>query len=146
MTLGRFLDELEVTPMPDGINWRINADFRYSSELLGRTITVPKRFITDFASIPQALWNVLPAWQRYGAAAVIHDFLYFAQPCARDDADLTLREAMQTLAVDDETIARIYEGVHLFGASAWEHNRALSQAGFSRMASLQPNPPYAAVL
>jgi hypothetical protein len=131
--------------MPDGTNWRLNAGFRYSSDVLADTVDVPARFVTDFASIPKALQNVLPPWSRYGAAAVVHDALYFFQTTTREQADEVLREAMQLLAVDDDTIARIYGAVRAFGQGSWERNTELRKAGFTRMASNESTPPYAAI-
>ncbi len=148
--MSRFLDELSVTPLADGVQWRLNTDFRYESDAAG-LITVPgtepdRKFVSDFASIPRALWGELPPWQRYGAAAIVHDWLYWSQPCTRDLADGVLREAMQTLAVADGTISKIYQAVRIFGQASWDRNAQLKATEFTRMASPNPNPPYAAIL
>jgi hypothetical protein len=39
-------------------------------------IVVPKGFVTDYASIPRIFWSWIPAWGRYGPAAILHDYLY----------------------------------------------------------------------
>lgn len=39
-------------------------------------ITVPKGYITDFASSPQLLWPLFPPIGKFNRATVIHDFLY----------------------------------------------------------------------
>jgi hypothetical protein len=139
----RFLDELNVTPLGDGSNWRVNRRFRFWSATLNRMVEVPDHFIVDFASTPRALWAVYPPWGRYGAAAVLHDWLYWSQECTRAEADLVLREAMDTLGVEPGDVTAIYDGVHLFGQGAWDHNAALKANGYTRMASNDPNPPYA---
>lgn len=139
----RFLDELSVTPLADGVQWRLNSQFRFWSETLGRMVVVPARFIVDFASIPRVLWAVLPPWARYGAAAVIHDWLCWSQECTREQADAVLREAMDVLAVPELDIAVIYEGVRLGGQAAWDANAELKASGYSRMASTEASPPYA---
>jgi hypothetical protein len=47
-------------------------------------ISVPKGFVTDFASIPQGLWSLgLSPHGQYSRAAVIHDYLYWSQGCTR---------------------------------------------------------------
>ena len=145
--MSAFLDELEVTPLADGISWRLNADFRYESKILGATVLVPKRFVTDFTSSPQQLWSLIPPWQKYGAAAVVHDRLYWEQATSREDADDVLREAMHVLAVDEETIGRIWVAVRTFGSFAWARNAKLKASGYTRMAPLtRPAPPYAAAI
>src|SRR4051812_5700781 len=52
------------------------SDLVYDSAILVRTIRVPAKFVTDLASIPQILWNILPPIGAYDAAAVVHDYLY----------------------------------------------------------------------
>lgn len=148
--MSRFLDELRVTPMADGTNWRINSEFRYEfgpdSNNQVINIAVPILFITDFASIPKIIQNVYPVWWRYGAAAIIHDWLYWDQFTTRDVADNVLRDAMETLAVEEHVITDIYNAVHLFGQASWDRNTALKRSGYTRMASTAANPPYASAV
>lgn len=141
----RFLDPLVVMPLADGVQWALQTRFRFYSYVLARWIEVPARFVVDFASIPRALWNLLPPWQRYGAASVIHDHLYWEQDCTREQADDVLREAMEVLGVPDFEIGVIYNGVRLGGQVAWEQNQARKASGATRMASTEANPPYASV-
>lgn len=44
------------------------------------TITVPKGFLTDLASIPKFLHGIFTPDGDYSAAAVVHDFLYQTNP------------------------------------------------------------------
>src|SRR4051812_48133804 len=72
-----FLSKLELEYI-DGRKWKITQPFDYC---LGEAnsnlrVRVPAGFITDFASIPEILWNILPPTGSYGKAAVIHDWLY----------------------------------------------------------------------
>lgn len=140
--MARFLDQLVVSPLADGLQWALMADFRYQDDWI---IEVPKGFVTDFASIPQQLWSILPPWQRYGAAAVVHDWLYWDQTHTREQADNVLKDAMTALGVHDATISQIYNAVRLFGDSAWTKNAALKASGYTRQARLDPDPPYAAL-
>ena len=141
--MSEFLSELSVTPFTDGRNWRINADLIYDSDIAGR-ITVPARFATDFASIPQALWAILPPWGTYGSASVVHDFLYW-QHVDKAKADDVLREAMELLGVDDDVVTKIYGAVVMFGQGAWDKNAKLRANRYTRMASAGSQPPYAAL-
>ncbi len=73
----QFKTELEISVCPDneGI-YVLDSPLVYDSELLNRTITVPKDFYTDLASVPR----VPIAYMFYGGRshreAVIHDYLY----------------------------------------------------------------------
>lgn len=132
---GKFLDSLVVSPVNDGINWYLCSDFRYMRDRndLTSIITVPIGFVTDFASIPRALWNVLPKWDIYGPAAVVHDWLYWNQGTTRDTADRILFEAMKILNVLEWKQKAIYEAVEHFGEHAWKENAANKAAGKIRM-------------
>lgn len=112
----RFEDALDVQFI-DGTNWRVQEDFYYDTEVgkLGR-ITVPKGFITDFASIPRFLWSVLPPAGGYGKAAVVHDYLYRTPGAwTRGEADAVLKEAMEVSGVGWFTRQTIWLGVRTGG-------------------------------
>jgi hypothetical protein len=141
--MSRFLDVLNATPLPDGLQWRLNADFRYESPR--GLVAVPRNFVTDFASIPRIVWAILPPWGRYGAAAIIHDYLYWMQYTTRETADNTLREAMTLLGVDAGVITEVHTAVSAFGQGAWDHNAQLRASGYTRMSSGGDVPPYAGV-
>lgn len=107
------------------------------------TASVPQGFCTDFASVPQGLWSEIPPWSIWGAGAVVHDFLYWAQITTREEADGILREAMSLLAVPEPTIGVIYDAVRLFGGTAWDDNAKLRASGGDRVAPMGSLPPYA---
>lgn len=89
---------LVIQPDDDGKNWRLVEPFEYESSI--GTISVPAGFKTDFASIPQAFWNILPPWGKYGKAAVVHDYLYRTPGAAsKPIADAIFLEAMKALHV-----------------------------------------------
>ncbi len=88
----------------------------------GFTYTVPKGFVTDYASIPQIFWNI-PGFDPEGPAAipaVLHDYLYslrgsdpYFQPRAACDA--IFLEAMESVGVPWLTRHLIYRAVRIFG-------------------------------
>ena len=148
--MSRFLTALSVTPLADGQQWRLNEDLQYRSTLLldatphdGDVIRVPKGFITDFASVPAMLRGVLPPWNVWGCAAVLHDHLYWTQYLDRDIADSVLLEAMRVLGVDDAIAALIHTGVRVGGQASWDNNAELKASGYTRLAPLADQPPYA---
>lgn len=76
-------------------------------------IVVPAGFVTDFASIPRALWSIFPPLGPWARPAIVHDFLYATkgtcrwegvtrlegrlEPLTRGEADDVFREAMAAL-------------------------------------------------
>lgn len=108
-----------LTPDDSGRNWTLNAPFSYDSSV-GR-IDVPAGFVTDFASVPKLLWNVLPPFGRYGNAAIIHDYLYRTQGYAsKPVADAIFLEAMKALGVSRLTRTLMYYAVSLFGGHSYK--------------------------
>lgn len=112
----------------DGLTWRLTAEFDFASDTLERIVRVPVGFVTDFASIPRLLWNILPPTGSYGKAAVIHDMLYQHPECltpavTRLQADRTLREGMIALGTGRVTRWLIFAGVRVGGWVAWNHYR-----------------------
>lgn len=120
--LGSFLDPLDIQYI-DGIKWELTTGFSYQPST-GPEITVPSGFITDFASIPQIFWNILPpTGPEYGKAAVIHDFLYsggMKGQFTRAQADQTFADAMKVLGVPAWKRVVMYDAVRAFGASRWK--------------------------
>ncbi len=119
VTVSRFQLPLR-TEYVDGRRWLLCDAFTFGSVVLQRVVAVPAGFMTDFASIPRVLWNLLPPTGTYGKAAVIHDFLYrtpFA--CTRKEADQVLAEAMADLGVRWITRQIIYRAVRAGGRRSY---------------------------
>lgn len=87
-------------------------------------IVVPSGFITDFASIPQFFWSILPPFGKYSPAAVIHDWLYFTQTRKRSECDKIFLEAMEVMEVNWMTRHTMYRAVRLFGWKGWNKRKA----------------------
>lgn len=117
--MSAFTGELTITEVTWRV-WRLEQDlvFEVGHEGSGRRIVVPKGFMTDGASVPQALWSLLPTWGRYSRAAVIHDYLCFlitkGQPHpeapTRQEADDIFREAMRVVGTGTITRFILYWG------------------------------------
>jgi hypothetical protein len=106
-------------------SWKLCSTLSYYSAVVGRQFDVPVDFVTDFASVPRL--PIVFAWlgDRGHPAAVVHDWLYTAQPISREAADDVLREAMQLCGLSAFEAWAVWKGVRWGGASHWP---ALAQA------------------
>lgn len=115
-----FRDPLDLRASDDGLNYTLLAAFDYDTSL-GLTIHVPAGFVTDFASVPRALWPLLPPNGRYGKAAVIHDYLYRTYGAgSKIVADAIFYEAMKALGVNPIVRGVMYLAVHFFGGKSYK--------------------------
>lgn len=94
-------------------------------------VTVPAGFVTDLASIPDALQPMLRPEGPWTAAACVHDLLYQKAPspvpypdtpegnlsraCDKQMADLLFLRIMESSGVDKVTRLAFYEAVKNFG-------------------------------
>ena len=83
-----------LAPFGDGVHWVLARNLRYTIADTGKTIVVPKGFITDLASIPRSLWSILSPIDNYLTAAIVHDYLYWDQRCTQLEADNVLYVGM----------------------------------------------------
>lgn len=86
------------------------------------SVTVPIGFVTDFASIPQALQSIIRQNGLYILPAVVHDYLYWKQTCNREQADQILLLAMIENKVADVHRIAIHAAVRAAGSFAWDDN------------------------
>jgi hypothetical protein len=86
-------------------------------------IVVPAGFITELASVPKRLqwWNAKTAAASI-APAMIHDYLYWTQPCTRDEADAVLHAAMRAAGRDAAKANAVYQAVSRTGAATYKDN------------------------
>jgi hypothetical protein len=89
----------------------------------GDIITIPSGAPTDGASVPQAMWNIIPPFGKYWLAAIMHDYLYRFTLLPKDRCDDLFLEAMESCGVDEILAHTIYEGVHLGGWKAFREDR-----------------------
>ena len=122
-----------VRSFADGENWVLMRPLSYDIPAAGQRGIIPQGFVTDFASIPRPLWAALPPYARYGPAAVVHDYLYWTQPCTREQADIALREAMRESRVCSVTRESIFRAVRIGGNGPWEANTRERAQGLPRV-------------
>lgn len=111
-----FLSPLLLEYLDDGRTYRLLAGFVYKTALVPEgAVYVPAGFVTDFASVPRVLWNILPPVGRYGKATVVHDYLYRCTALDRATCDQVFLEAMQVLGVGWWTRRTMWLAVRVFG-------------------------------
>ena len=98
--------------------WQLNTPLVYSSKILGRTISVPKDFITDFASVPRLPFTWWYAGGLADRAAVVHDYLYNRKVVERKIADKIFLEAMKASGISLWHRYAMYAAVRALG---WRH-------------------------
>jgi len=85
-------------------------------------VEVPKGYLTDGASIPRILWNIIPPWGEYGQSVIVHDYLCdygiimdHGEAVAIDRArtDKILKESLEVLRVAGWRRAMIMSGVNM---------------------------------
>lgn len=92
-------------------------------------ITVPAGFVTELGSVPKDMrWtNGRAEWAI--AAAVVHDYLYWAQPCTREEADAVMVRAMSALGASRATTAAAVRSMTRAGPAAFNKYSARRRSG-----------------
>lgn len=98
--MSSFTQPLTVTKVGER-TWRVEREFIYyiGEENSNDFVTVPKGFITDFASVPRGLWNLFPPDGMYTQSAVVHDYILHEKLYPVKQADRIFYEAMGVLGV-----------------------------------------------
>lgn len=104
-------------------------------------VDVPKGFVTDLASVPQAFWSLLRPDGEYTYAAILHDWMYWIQDRPRGHADEIFFASMKEFGIDAVTANTIYAAVEVAGKSAWSGNAELKLKGEKRVLKKFPEDP-----
>jgi hypothetical protein len=104
------------------------------------SIVVPAGFVAEFASVPRALWAELSPVGEHRLAAIVHDYLYWFQPCEREETDNLLMIAMTQAGVSDLRRGAVYAGVRLASGDVWNANRVARDRGDLRIVPTQVGP------
>jgi hypothetical protein len=108
---GRFVGELAIRPVGDGVHWELVKEFGFVDKRDLRWM-VPQKARTDGASIPQALWSIVgsPFTGKYVQASVIHDW-YCDRRCRKwQDVHRVFYEAMLVSGVSEIKAKIMYAG------------------------------------
>lgn len=115
-----FLRAPILTPASAG-QWRLVRPLHYT-DATGQSWGIPAGFITDLASIPRALHWLIPVNGQHRAAAILHDYLYVVQTCARHQADALFLDAMTTSGVRWTQRHAMHAAVRVAGGLYWRRN------------------------
>ena len=107
----------------------------------GSPVEVPRLFVCDLASVPRPFWSLFPRDGDYAYAAVLHDYLYWAQDRPRAHADKIFRYAMDDLRIKDSQAAVLFRAVDLAGEAAWRANAEMKLKGERRILKRLPDDP-----
>lgn len=125
MSINRFPQKLNVSPVGGSGYWQLNKDFVYipSKKLKISKITIPTGFKTNFASVPRIFRNIIQQWGKHGNAAIVHDYLYTVgciPYVSRKTADDIFLNAMKYSKVGFLKRQIMYRTVRLCGAMNWK--------------------------
>lgn len=104
--------------------WRVERAFDYhvGVEGSGEVISVPRGFLTDFASVPRVFWVIIPPDGSYSQGAVLHDYMYTKHLYKRKECDRIFYEAMGVLKVPQWKRWLMWKCVRLGGWYGWNKN------------------------
>jgi hypothetical protein len=122
-----------VVPFPDHGQWVLLTGLTYTIGKSYAVISIPEGFVTDYASIPRAIWSFASPHDVYSEPSIVHDYLYWTQSCTRLQADNIFLIAMKEAEVDSKTAWAVYRGVRGGGQSSWDSNADEYKAGLPRI-------------
>lgn len=99
--------------------WELVAPLSFQSDILGRTITAPQYFRTDFCSVPRVPIAYDMLGNRARMSGTIHDYLYTTHETTRLVADQVLKEMLVLNGVDEDEAQLFYIAVRAGGGSHW---------------------------
>jgi Protein of unknown function (DUF1353) len=117
-----------------GLNFRLMRDYRIEGRRVGLVVSdwlycypptgdvllVPRGYMTDFASIPDAVRPLIDVFGDNAEAAVAHDWLYaIGEPGKREAADDLFRFALKEQGVGVVTRNAMHAGVRVGGGGAY---------------------------
>jgi len=127
------IDPVDFKPFVDGQHWIVRQPLKYRIGVSAQEVTVPVGFVTDFASIPQALQSIIRQNGNYLLPAVVHDYLYWDQSCTRAQADQIFLLAMIENRVGAVHQKALHAAVSIAGSFAWDDNSRERAEGLVRV-------------
>lgn len=114
------MEQIEDNAEGDRGNWKLLTPLIYMADN-EEIYTVPKGFVTDFASIPRIPIIFDSVGDRANLAATLHDWCYATpHPVTRERADWLLREGAVAQGCSLAVADTLYDGVRMFGEMYWK--------------------------
>lgn len=118
--------------LPDGRTRRLLNDVVVLID--GQPLVIPAGFLTDGASVPRGMWNIIPPFGRYNKASLLHDYLYKTGRMnmawiTRKQADDIFLAAMGALDVSTWQQWAMWAGVRIGAFPAWNGYRRAEEVG-----------------
>lgn len=98
--------------------WRVAEGYRYYIGTYGsnRYVEVPAGFLTDGATIPRALWWLLPPMGEYSQATTLHDYLCSTYEITVVENGVPTQVRITRKEIDDI----LTEAMEVLGVTAWK--------------------------
>lgn len=107
----------------DPDNWILVEDFRYKENDV--VTTIPKGFVTDFASIPRVFWSVINPTELGDAGPIKHDWKYRNGIGTRAQADKAFLADMEDDGIGWWKRKTAYGMVRAFGWGSWKSGKVI---------------------
>lgn len=123
--------------------WRLAQGYRYYIGNYGsnRYIDVPTGFLTDGATIPRALWCILPPMGEYSQATTLHDYLCSTYVITEVINGVPTQVPITRKEIDDV----LCEAMDVLGVTAWKEFVINTGVDFYRIMA-NPTEPKAGIL
>jgi len=130
-----FPSKIAFVATQDGRNVKLLKPIFYHSAS-GAVYVIPEGAVSDGASSPREIWSFIPPFGEYWLAALLHDSSYqdtllvvgesgmSKASLTKEQCDLLIKEAMESLGVDAGTVEKVYLGVSLCGWRAFRQDRS----------------------
>jgi len=122
----------------DGLNFTLVVAFTFTRPN-GDVITILPGAVSDGASVPRAMWRLLPPFGTYWMAAFLHDDLYRNSCLSKEDCDTIFDEAMTWLKVGPLDRTALYEGVEHGGGLSFLEDRAIRESIINKQPIKEPS-------
>lgn len=92
-------------------------------------VLITKGFTTDFASVPQLVWSLIPPHGMAAMPSIVHDYMYqvpSSHCLTRKQVDEIWLELMQKAGVPKWQRWTMYGFVRAFGGGVWKKYRTIN--------------------
>lgn len=88
----------------------------------GDYITIPRGYVTDFASVPRGLRGIVSTVGNHKLAVLIHDWLYDKRLYTRKFADEEMARWLKDIGCSDAKTYAMYYAVVIRGQKWWDRD------------------------